>query len=244
MITAKTVRLRPLLNFITRDIDSLYADNEYVGEVVDVNTGPDSHDIDMEVSMPKGPDLKRALQADFGPAREASSKRRKAEETVDRREAYGVWLPKLGNTCGYCLAEEADHTDYNHHRIQMCPLASDVVRGLMYDLSKAIRYPPKAYTCFKCHISSMGNDSLHPEFGRGIPCRNPNLVLPFAIHLFTSATHRDSFYRVTGITLDESSTGSIQAFASLFCAKNSTYGTFGMAVIAWIYAYMEENDLL
>lgn len=192
----------------------------------------------------KGLDLKRSLENDFGAARDAASKRYRADEATNRRQVYERWLPTLAHSCGYCLAEEPTRADsHHHHRMQSCPYASDEVKGIMYDLSKKIKYPPRAFTCFKCHISSLGNNTLHPEFGRG-PCPNPNLVMPLAIHLFSSDTHHASFQRVTGITLDNNTLSSLDSFAALFSRKDDTYGTFGMAVIAWLYEFMDANGSL
>ncbi|KAI5836572.1 uncharacterized protein SCHCODRAFT_02603881 [Schizophyllum commune H4-8] len=90
----------------------------------------------------------------------------------ERIRHYETILIFCGSHCGFCLVQaliagRQAPTPKMAHDINICPGLSQEERLGFYSLRRAIRYTHGHHLCYRCHISAMGMNRLHPDFVRG-----------------------------------------------------------------------------
>jgi hypothetical protein len=83
----------------------------------------------------------------------------------DQHQALHKLLSLVGKACGYCIAK--GHPNPTDHFGTQCPSMSPEMRTAFKLFRTSMIYPNDfkgSKPCFYCHVCSMGNDKLHPEF--------------------------------------------------------------------------------
>ncbi|KAJ7867660.1 P-loop containing nucleoside triphosphate hydrolase protein [Mycena leptocephala] len=144
-----------------------------------------------EASLPWEPEqpasLKRKLEDAFGHSCVMARKRCATELGVkhDDLTSFRRFFLLADTSCGFCLVNDGLPTS---HDCLTCPEMSETQRHELGDLKRKIKYlhKHKPNPCWRCHIPSMGEDRLHPPFGKDNPCPNPHLVLGLAYAIFAN----------------------------------------------------------
>jgi hypothetical protein len=162
-----------------------------------------------------------------------------------KTERLDPFTKTLAHSCGYCLLLNPNAQDVTHN-LNNCPHLPRELRDAAYDISAAIRdhhpYNRKLVkTCFRCHIPSKGGNKLHEDYMKGsITCRNPNLILPLAAHLFMYEEHRYHFTRVTGVEIPANVFEDAASWAEWFTSPlPKPNGCKGFAILSWFIEYFE-----
>jgi hypothetical protein len=201
--------------------------------------------------IPKGKDsiagVKRGADEEeeeaFHLAHDAGKKRRVDAQKTEKVSLLDPFTKELGHSCGYCLLVNPD-AQAEVHNLNNCPNLPRELRGAAYDISTSIRerHPYNCQvvkTCYRCHIPSKGGNKLHDDYVRGqTTCRNSNLILPLAAHLFMYEEHRYHFTQATGIDIPSHVFQDSDSWAEWFTSPlEKPHGCKGYAILTWFFDY-------
>ncbi|KAJ2927780.1 hypothetical protein H1R20_g9315, partial [Candolleomyces eurysporus] len=161
---------------------------------------------------------------DIGRQAAAEAIARKAVET----DPYGSVLGKVGRLCGLCLmrnvAEEHDPRDCSN--ITNRRMFGDIVYNIVYK-PRGYKYPP----CYKCHIASMGNNTLHGTYTTGDErptCKHPNFIKPLLYEVWNNEQVRVEVQRHFKVQWKDMS-----EYISWLAQPDSVHSTRSMGLVVW-----------
>ncbi|KAJ7440531.1 P-loop containing nucleoside triphosphate hydrolase protein [Mycena galericulata] len=147
-------------------------------------------------------------------------------------------IEHAGTLCGYCIAVRVP--DPKTHDPEDCPTISSQEKILFKDFRHSIKYRRQGTwsgPCWKCHIASMGQDSLHPRFTVGLKCDHPSLVLPLAFAIYQIPKLRQralAFFKPQEIG---HTWNSLQDFGKWFAIPHPSLHSQSMAILKWYSEY-------
>jgi hypothetical protein len=180
--------------------------------------------------------LKRKLEAFEGATDEATerSAKRIAEDSDDL-VAFEKLMNVVGRGCGFCFI--AGVTDPKEHWMEDCPTASATQKAEFKRFKNIVRYPTdgRPGPCWRCHISTMGQNRLHPDFvARTVTCTHPNLVLPMAYAVYSEKEWNKAAVDHFKPHKSDHSWDTVEKYNKWFISKHITLGCQGMAIMKWV----------
>jgi hypothetical protein len=186
--------------------------------------------------------IKRRLDTAFGQSIEAAHKLTTTMMAAkhDKIQPIQKLLSVVGKACGYCIAK--GHPNPTDHFGAQCPSMSLEMRKAFKMFRTSMIYPEDfkgSRPCFYCHVCSMGNDKLHPEFRSRASkeCPNPHAAVQIAFAVYHDQTLRNAAAQHFTSSKGKLNWRSIQSFKDWIISEDDTYSTKTMALLAWYASY-------
>ena len=186
--------------------------------------------------------LKRKLSVAFGESVEKAHKLMTMMISQKHGHLHKITqlLTLVKKACGYCLA--VGHMNPRVHFGSDCPSMSPEMQLGYKSFRTNMVYPNDFKTskpCYFCHICSMGDDKLHPEFvsGGSKYCPNPNMVVPLAFAVYHQGKLQKAASQHFQLEKTKISWQSLIDFRNWLVQEDDIFSTKGMALLAWYADY-------
>jgi hypothetical protein len=191
----------------------------------------------LPAALPPSP-LRRRVNRKFIRVQEDATEKTTAEfaDLGSTTDVFQAFFNKIRNNCLFCVVEK---NEYHVHAGKQCPSMTAQQQGQWNYLKTQIEYPrpfpkPGRSPCYRCHIGSMGSNTLHGDFGSN--CQNPNTMLTMAILIKHSVDRFQKARRAMEVKKDE--WASLGRFKLWLTSPDAFFGTKSMKLLYWfIKAY-------
>ncbi|RXW12456.1 hypothetical protein EST38_g13400 [Candolleomyces aberdarensis] len=145
-----------------------------------------------------------------------------------KNDPYDSVLLRVGRNCGVCLMRNVA-VDHPHTK---CPNLTD--RQASGDVIYKVRYAYRGYThppCYKCHISSMGGNSLHGNYTTGeetATCKHPHLMKGLLAEIWFDPDLREKVQKHFKVRWVD-----IVAYRAWVVEPDAVHSTKSMALVIW-----------
>lgn len=138
-------------------------------------------DEDLFLPCFNGPISTHVASAFAGVFQSSSTLKRNWEQgRENQKTTLQDFLNSIGSHCAACVIRK---NTFSCHFEKDCPSLGHTERRQSEKVYQSLKYSPKHRApCYKCHISSLGNDTLHGPYALG--CENPNVMVPIIIIVY------------------------------------------------------------